>query len=114
MSDNDFTAAMLAKAERRAPMNAPNGLQRANNAVSRADFMVGASSARTYLEAQEPTDAECRAVAESYEPGLFSLSDHEYSIKFDNPAKYRATHQGLSIADARAALAAARNARMGR
>lgn len=77
------------------------------------DLFTVFKSGMQYAHTQDPSDAEVEAVAESYEPGLFSLSDHHYSIKFDNPAKYRATHQGLSIADARDALTAARNARMG-
>ena len=49
MPDQDFTEAARAEAERRNPSNAPKGLTRASNAISRRDFRDGAEWARTHF-----------------------------------------------------------------
>ena len=51
--------------------------------------------------------AAIEAVAEELNPGLFSLSDHRYSIRFDNPVGYRAEHQADVLVDVGIALHAA-------
>ena len=61
MTTDAFTEAARAEAERRNPSNAPKGLTRASNAISRRDFRDGAEWARDHLAQQEPTDAEVQA-----------------------------------------------------
>ena len=48
--------------------------------------------------------AAIEAAAEELHPGLFSLSDHRYSIRFDNPEDYRAEHQADVLVDVGIAL----------
>ena len=48
--------------------------------------------------------AAIEAAAEELNPGLFSLSDHRYSIRFDNPVDYRAEHQADVLVDVGIAL----------
>lgn len=47
------------------------------------------------------------AVAEALYPGLFSLSDHRYSIQFDNPISCREPHQDEVREEVESALKAA-------
>lgn len=62
MPDQDFTEAARAEAERRNPSNAPKGLTRASNAISRRDFRDGAEWARTHLAAQRAEEVRAWAV----------------------------------------------------
>lgn len=48
------------------------------------------------------------AVAEALCPGIFSLSDHHYALRYDNNPALRAQHQTAVLEDARNALEAAR------
>ena len=49
MTTDAFTEAARAEAERRNPSNAPKGLTRASNAISRRDFRDGAEWARAHF-----------------------------------------------------------------
>ena len=70
MTTDNFTVAARAEAERRNPSNAPNGLTRASNAISRRDFRDGAEWARAHLAQQEPTGALIRkAQADAWDEG---------------------------------------------
>ena len=105
MTTDAFTEAARAEAERRNPSNAPKGLTRASNAISRRDFRDGAEWARTHLAQQEPTDAEVLAALNA-----------DYAIRFgprNLPADSLEPYGDEHVQIMRAALMAARNARGG-
>ena len=105
MTTDNFTEAARAEAERRNPSNAPKGLTRASNAISRRDFRDGAEWARAHLAAQEPTDAEVLAALNA-----------DYALRFgpsNLPADSLEPYGDEHVQIMRAALMAARNARGG-
>lgn len=56
---------------------------------------------------RDPSDEDVERVAEEREPGLFSLSMNNYSIRFDNHSEeIRKIHQEEACEEARAALRA--------
>lgn len=61
MNNDNFTTAARAKAERRADL-AAEPLDFEHGLIEK-DFLAGAEWARTYLAAQEPTDAEVETMA---------------------------------------------------
>ena len=85
MTTDNFTEAARAEAEKRNPSTAPNGLTRANNAISRREFTDGAEWARTHLAAH---DARVRrdAAREALD-GLAEQYEHDAYIR-----AYRDTH----------------------
>ena len=90
MTTHNFTEAARAEAEQRNPSNAPNGLTRASNAISRRDFRDGAEWARAHLAQQEPTDALIRkAQADAWGEGAQAQAD-TYGGQIDTgPNPYR-------------------------
>ena len=103
MTTDAFTEAARAEAERRNPSNAPKGLTRASNAISRRDFRDGAEWARAHLAQQEPTDAEVLAALNA-----------DYAIRFgprNFPADSLEPYGDEAVRIMRAALTAAKEGR---
>lgn len=108
MTNDDFTTAARAEAERYVPAftsndYTPNGL----TAIARLAHVEGWKAARTHLAAQEPTDAEVEAAARA----LYAEDVNESYIEwpaYDSPQN---VGRDLYTERARNALSAARAAR---